>query len=165
MKTSKRQKIIFPALFIIVVLLALISSCGDNNSQEQKEQTRAQISHSITEEKKIEVKSVDEKSAESIRESAESSVNEISTEEISTLETDESLSEENNAEIVEEVSGSETEPAEPQVTYIGNKNTKKFHYPHCSSVDDMKESNKVYFYGDRQELIDKGYVPCKRCHP
>lgn len=50
-------------------------------------------------------------------------------------------------------------------TYIGNKNTKKFHYPNCSSVDQMKDSNKVYFYGNRDELIDKGYSPCGRCHP
>lgn len=54
---------------------------------------------------------------------------------------------------------------ENSVDYIANKNTKKFHYPSCSSVDDMKEKNKWYYNGDRQGLIDKGYVPCKRCNP
>lgn len=49
--------------------------------------------------------------------------------------------------------------------YILNTNTKKFHYPDCSSVDDMKESNKIYFTGTRDEAVSQGYVPCKRCNP
>jgi DNA-entry nuclease len=59
----------------------------------------------------------------------------------------------------------ETESEEKEVTYILNSNTGKFHYPSCSSVKDMKEKNKVYFYGTRQQAIAKGYVPCKRCNP
>ncbi len=59
----------------------------------------------------------------------------------------------------------EATEAPDEVTYVGNANTHKFHRPSCSSVDDMKESNKVFFYGDRQELIDNGYEPCKRCNP
>ena len=49
--------------------------------------------------------------------------------------------------------------------YILNKNTHVFHYPWCSSVDQMKESNKIYFTGTREEAIVKGYRPCKRCSP
>ena len=49
--------------------------------------------------------------------------------------------------------------------YIGNKNTKKFHYSWCSSVTQMKESNKYYYTGTRQGMISKGYEPCKRCDP
>lgn len=49
--------------------------------------------------------------------------------------------------------------------YVANKNTKKFHYPSCSSADDIKASNRWDFYGTRDELINMGYVPCKRCHP
>ena len=36
-------------------------------------------------------------------------------------------------------------------SYVANKNTKKFHYPSCSSVKDMKEKNKLYFDGSREE--------------
>lgn len=50
-------------------------------------------------------------------------------------------------------------------TYILNKNTKKFHYPSCSSVSDMKEKNKQEFTGSRNEVIAMGYTPCKRCNP
>lgn len=49
--------------------------------------------------------------------------------------------------------------------YILNTNTKKFHYPSCSSVDSMKESNKGYYTGSRDDLIAQGYSPCGRCHP
>ena len=52
-----------------------------------------------------------------------------------------------------------------EVRYIANTNTKKFHVPDCSSVKDMKESNKLYFTGTREELIEQGYQPCKRCNP
>ncbi len=52
-----------------------------------------------------------------------------------------------------------------ELDYIVNVNTMKFHYPNCSSVMDMKESNKWYFHGSRDEVIAKGYVPCKRCNP
>lgn len=49
--------------------------------------------------------------------------------------------------------------------YIANANTKKFHYPTCSSVDLMNEENKIAFVGNRDELIEQGYKPCKRCEP
>ena len=58
-----------------------------------------------------------------------------------------------------------TPRTQPASSYIANKNTKKFHYPSCSSVDDMKEKNKLYFNGSRDELIGQGYIPCKRCNP
>lgn len=60
----------------------------------------------------------------------------------------------------------ETPPeAAEKVTYIANKNTMKYHEPDCSSVDEMKEKNKLYWYGTGQELRDKGFDPCGRCYP
>ncbi|WP_253285267.1 Ada metal-binding domain-containing protein [Pseudoflavonifractor sp. MSJ-30] len=49
--------------------------------------------------------------------------------------------------------------------YVANKNTLKFHYPTCSSVEKIKPSNRWDFHGTREELIAKGYAPCKRCSP
>ena len=51
------------------------------------------------------------------------------------------------------------------VNYIGNKKSKKFHYPSCSGVETMAEKNKLYFNGSRDELIEQGYDPCKICNP
>jgi len=64
--------------------------------------------------------------------------------------------------VTEEISESAESPS---CNYVANKNTKKFHYPSCSSVSDMKESNKLYYEGTRDELISQGYEPCKRCNP
>lgn len=50
-------------------------------------------------------------------------------------------------------------------TYILNTNTKKFHLPTCSSVDDMNEENREEYTGSREELIGEGYSPCQRCNP
>ena len=48
--------------------------------------------------------------------------------------------------------------------YVGNANTGKFHEASCSSVDDMSENNKVFF-SNRDDAVNQGYVPCKRCNP
>ena len=57
-------------------------------------------------------------------------------------------------------------PQESQgITYVLNTNTMKFHYPTCSSVDQMKEKNKQIYTGSREDVINMGYVPCKRCNP
>jgi len=47
-------------------------------------------------------------------------------------------------------------------SYIGNRNTHKFHLPTCSYLPDLK--NRVYF-NTRGEAIAAGYVPCKKCNP
>ena len=54
---------------------------------------------------------------------------------------------------------------QPGISYVLNTNTKKFHYPSCSSVSTIKDKNRDDFTGDRQELINRGYDPCNRCYP
>lgn len=49
--------------------------------------------------------------------------------------------------------------------YIANRNTGKFHYPGCSSVKKMKESNKLTVRATREEMIADGYSPCGNCRP
>lgn len=46
--------------------------------------------------------------------------------------------------------------------YIGNKNTKKFHRPDCSSLP--AEKNRVYL-DSREEAVSEGFDPCQRCNP
>ena len=45
-------------------------------------------------------------------------------------------------------------------TYVGNKNSKKFHTPDCGNLPG--ESNRVEF-DTYQEAIDAGYEPCGNC--
>lgn len=47
-------------------------------------------------------------------------------------------------------------------SYIGNRNSYKFHHSSCSTLP--AESNRVYF-STRDEAINAGMVPCKRCNP
>ena len=54
---------------------------------------------------------------------------------------------------------------EKSQTYILNTNTKKFHYPSCSSVNSMKDKNKQEYTGSRDDIIAMGYDPCKKCYP
>ena len=49
--------------------------------------------------------------------------------------------------------------------YVVNTNSKKFHYPSCSSVKKMNDENRWDYTGSRDALIEDGYEPCGRCHP
>lgn len=62
-------------------------------------------------------------------------------------------------------SSNTTETEKVTASYILNTNSKKFHYPTCSSVGQMKEANKQEYTGSRDDLIAEGYSPCGRCHP
>lgn len=74
-------------------------------------------------------------------------------------------------EVIEETTEASTADATEDITegdgilYIMNTNTKKFHFPDCSSVAQMSKKNYREFFGHRDELIKKGYSPCKRCNP
>lgn len=58
----------------------------------------------------------------------------------------------------------QTQSSVPQsADYILNENTKKFHYPSCHSVRQMK--NPVAYNGSRDSLLSQGYEPCKNCNP
>lgn len=52
-----------------------------------------------------------------------------------------------------------------EITYVLNKNTKKFHYADCSSAKSIKDKNRATYTGSRSDLIAKGYQACKKCNP
>lgn len=56
-------------------------------------------------------------------------------------------------------------PENSAVTYVLNHNTHRFHEPGCSSVNDIKESNREDTTLSREEIMAAGYVPCKICNP
>lgn len=60
---------------------------------------------------------------------------------------------------------SQSSPENEEAVYIINTNTRRFHLPSCSSVKEMKESNRENFTGSREELIEEGYIPCGKCRP
>ena len=58
-----------------------------------------------------------------------------------------------------------TENTEKGQNYVLNTNTHKFHTQNCESVRDIADSNKEVYTGYREDLINMGYEPCKRCKP
>ena len=79
-------------------------------------------------------------------------------------ETVQALEETEGTEESEEITRS-AEGTSGTRTYICNTNTKKFHYPDCKSVKQMKEKNKLERSCTREELISEGYDPCGNCNP
>ena len=53
-----------------------------------------------------------------------------------------------------------TAPQPEKISYIGNKNTKKFHRPTCNDLP--KENNQVLF-DTYQAALTAGYAPCSNC--
>ena len=68
-------------------------------------------------------------------------------------------------ETVSDTPDPKTSDADGTVTYVVNTNTGKFHYPACSSADDIAPENRMDWTGSRDALVSRGYVPCKRCNP
>ena len=56
--------------------------------------------------------------------------------------------------------GDPANATQPDITYIGNKNSKKFHAPGCASLP--SEKNKVEF-DTYDEAMEAGYSPCSSC--
>ena len=57
-------------------------------------------------------------------------------------------------------SGQPGDVEQAEITYIGNKNSKKLHLPSCSNLP--SEGNRVEF-DDYNEAIAAGYAPCGNC--
>ena len=53
----------------------------------------------------------------------------------------------------------------PEVTYILNTNSRKFHKPSCRSVELMKSENVRETSASREEVLEMGYTPCGNCKP
>ena len=59
----------------------------------------------------------------------------------------------------------QSEDIPEDVAFVANRNSFKFHLPTCEGALDMAPHNRVYYYGEREELIEAGYEPCKMCNP
>lgn len=77
--------------------------------------------------------------------------------------------EKENAQPQGNAGGEDKEPSEQdgegEGSYVVNVKSGRFHLPDCAGVSTMKEENKQYYTGSRQELIGQGYVPCGQCRP
>lgn len=49
--------------------------------------------------------------------------------------------------------------------YVVNTKSKKFHKEDCSALKNTKSENTKKYRGNRENLINNGYTPCKQCNP
>ena len=178
-------KVLFSVL-LLCFMLAGIQACGSSGVPESEKESSVNVSditvdrmsqgtedtassgtseaestvvNSQEESREAASKSEAESIAASKSEAASSAASKSEAESIAAREASEAASR------AEAEAAARTMPA--QVTYVGNANprSRKFHHFWCSSVDQMAEHNKVFFYGGREEPISQGYVPCKKCNP
>lgn len=55
-------------------------------------------------------------------------------------------------------------PTVSRKSYLGNSNSRKFHYPSCKWAQKISPSHRVWF-NSREQAIKAGYDPCKVCRP
>lgn len=58
--------------------------------------------------------------------------------------------------------GPTPKPEPRSYAYIGNRNSRRFHTPDCPYLP--AEKNRAYF-SKRSQAVDRGYIPCQKCHP
>ena len=59
----------------------------------------------------------------------------------------------------------ETQKSVSYDTYAYSSNSDKFHYTSCRYAKTIKAENYCEYTGTRQDMINKGYSPCKNCNP
>lgn len=63
-------------------------------------------------------------------------------------------------------SGGQTAPQPAnEASYVLNTSTRKFHRPGCGEVKKIHAENRKDVSGNRNDIINQGYTPCKKCNP
>lgn len=141
--------VIWLAAMLVVAVFAL-TACSSNAGEEPSAEGASQV---------------DVESAASAQEGAASAATAVA---------DRETAQEDTPVAAESASAAEAEAAEPEAVeepaadvraYVLNKNSRKFHFPSCSSVGDIKDSNRWDVEMTRDEVVSMGYEPCKRCNP
>ncbi len=70
-----------------------------------------------------------------------------------------------SAEAASGESDASTSSEATEQSYILNTNTRKFHRTGCGSAKKIKAKNREDFTGTRDEVIARGFEPCKNCNP
>lgn len=156
----------------IFIILGLIGNVGDTDSATNTNESMVTLEENI-----VATDFVEENTNATIERKQEETIIEIETTiqnlenessknvEIETDITTETKQEPTEAQTIPETEKQLTEAEIRRTNYVINTNTEKFHYTSCPSADDIKPSNRWDYAGTREEVINMGYVPCKRCNP
>ena len=174
MKITKKLQI-----FLLLSIAAALVSSGDRTSSEYREEKSRKMHSGPSHDEESSVLS-----EPSIRSAAETDKNDIeavvfpydSDEEsekagLDMSESSEHMSDPSDADKtdspadtqhVSDVTEVDNTPENP--SYVGNRISKVFHVPECSSAVKTGSKNKVTFLTS-QEALSKGFTPCKICRP
>lgn len=80
------------------------------------------------------------------------------------------INEDNITEVKDDNSEKDDQPSTPSTDgencdYILNTSSKKFHKVGKSCANSISDKNREEYFGTREQLISKGYVPCGICNP
>lgn len=168
------------AIFFILSLIVIFSSCADDTgitiygSETTPEAESTQIStEEITTETQAETEAITKAITETVppvdteaEPTFETITNPVQTTTIPEIE----LVPEETTVSPKTEEDTQKETAENiendyKTEYLLNTNTKKFHHPSCKSGQKIKDTNRADYNGSRDEIIAKGYSPCKICNP
>lgn len=147
----------------------VVSEKDGANSADQKVTEQDTIVKESTEEQTTEQSASEQKSEnQDVTEQVTSEVTEGQTTEVQTTEAQTTEMQATETQVTKEQTTEEYTTAEQTPvtsTYVLNTSKMKFHKPNCSSVKQMKDSNRSEYNGTRDEVIAMGYSPCGRCKP
>lgn len=136
-------------LLIIFTVIFILCGCGSDNTVSEKE--------------KVQINLPTDNTVNGYRN--ETSDNNDMPDTISGIAVDVSESTSTNVESSNKnTSIDNSQNDDKNISYIGNKNSKKFHKSTCGVLKNTKEENKVNL-GSKQDFLDQGYVACKLCKP
>ncbi len=79
--------------------------------------------------------------------------------------TGESYLSKSNSKKVNDEKSNKTQDTKGKKTYILNTNSKKVHLPHCKTIKNLNNSNKLESKEELSKIKARGYSPCKICNP
>lgn len=167
-KYRKRATAITAGIFLVCGLLAFTTAGSHSSSQKSDSTTTTAISTTATTEATTTQTTTSTTKATTSTTTTTTTTTEATTTtaETTTVAPTEPPTEaptDPPAPVQEEVPAEQ--PVANTFTYVINTDSRKFHYPSCSSAKRISDENRSEYTGTRDELIAQGYDPCERCNP
>lgn len=148
------KKVLLISLVVVILGLLAVIFCDSSDGKETSQDDTSSVTESVTESK------TEATSAHSTERTSETTPKVTTAP--ATKKDKETDKPETKSTTEATTTKSETKSGRD---YVLNTHTMKFHYPKCSSVEDIKPENRVDYKGDYSDIISQGYKPCKRCNP
>ena len=162
-KYRKRATAITAGIFLVCGLLAFTTAGSHTTSSQKKDSTVTTTTTVVTTTTAAETTTTTTKATTTTTEATTTAA------ETTTAATEPPTEAPTEAPTDPPAPAQEETPAEQPVentrTYVINTNTRKFHYPSCSSAKRISDANRSEYTGTRDDLIAQGYDPCERCNP